>query len=137
MGRVHHDFAGGNPRSGFREHQALRENGAQVLRKIEENLIVLVAREHVDDAIQGFGAIVGVQGRDAKMSRTGQRNGGLHGFAVANFADQNHVGRGAYRAAQGARKTLGIQTHFALIDDGFLIAVQELDRILDGQDVIG
>jgi hypothetical protein len=71
-----------------------------------------------------------------KMAGAGQRERRLHGFAVANFADQNHVRRGAHRAAQRAGEGLRVETDLALVDDRFLVGVQELDRILDGQDVI-
>ncbi len=41
--------------------QALREDGTQVLRHVEKYLVVLLARKHVDDAIQGLRAVVGVE----------------------------------------------------------------------------
>jgi len=46
---------------------------------------VLIARKIVDDAIQGLGAIVGVQGRNTKVTRSGERNGRFHGFAITNL----------------------------------------------------
>ena len=134
---VHHDLGGRDPQAAFRRNQALRKNGAQILREVQKYLIVLVARKHVDDAIERFGAIIGMQRRDAQMSRAGERDRRLHGFTIANFADQYHIGRGAHGAAQRARKCLGVEAHFPLIDDGFLVGVQELDRVLNGQDMIG
>ncbi len=66
--------------------------------------------------------------------RQGQR--GLHRFLVANLAHQNHVGGGAHRAAQRPGEGFRVETHFALVDDGLLIRVQEFDRILDREDVV-
>ena len=38
--------------------------------------------------------------------------------------------------AQRAGEGLGVEPDLALIDDGALVRVQELDRILDGDDVV-
>jgi len=97
---------------------------------------VLIARKHVDDAVQGLGAIVRMQGRDAQMPRAGERDGRLHGFTVANLADQDHVRSRAHGAAQGACEGLGVEADFALVHDRLLVGVQELDRILDGQNMV-
>src|SRR3984885_8573211 len=70
------------------------------------------------------------------MPRAGERNGSLHGFTVANLADQDHIRCRAHRAAQGAGKGLGVQAHLALVHDGLLVGMQKLDRILDGQNVV-
>ena len=61
---------------------------------------MLVARKHVDDAIQGFGAIIGMQRSDAQVTGAGQGCRGLHGFLIANFAHQNDIGGRPNRAAQ-------------------------------------
>jgi hypothetical protein len=46
-------------------------------------------------------------------------------------------GRLAHRAAQRARVGLRVEADLALVDDRLLVRVQELDRILDGDDVRG
>src|ERR1700674_564215 len=66
---IHHDLGSGNPSSGLREYQALRQDGAKILREVQKNLVVLIARKHVDDAVQSLGAIVRMQGRDAEVRR--------------------------------------------------------------------
>ena len=67
----------------------------------------------------------------------GERQRVLHRLTVADFTDQDHVRRGAHGAAQRAMERLGVEPHFALVDDRLLVPVQELDRVLDRQDVVG
>ena len=49
-------------------YQALRQDGAQVLGHVEEDLAVLFAGEHVDDAVQGLRAVVCVKGGQHQVS---------------------------------------------------------------------
>jgi hypothetical protein len=79
---------------------------------------------------------VSAQCRDAQVPGAGQRECGLHGLAIADFADQNHVRSRPHRAAQRPGEALGVEPDLALIDDGLLVGMQELDRILDGQDMV-
>ena len=118
-------------------HQALRQNGAEVLGKVQKDLRMLVAREQVDDALNRFGRIVGMQRTDAQMPGTRQRDSALHRFPVANLANQHHIGRSTHGAAQGTPERLRVQPDFALVDDALLVGVQELDGVFDGKNVIG
>ena len=76
-----------------------------------------------------------MQGRKHQM--TGQRIGNRrrHRFAVTDFADQDAIGRLPQRVFQTNLKGQGVAPDLALVDDRFLVAEQEFDRILDGQDV--
>ena len=62
---------------------------------------------------------------------------GLDGLEVAHLADQDDVGVLAQRAAQRLRERPRVDRHLALVDDRLLVAVQELDRVLDRHDVRG
>ena len=64
-------------------------------------------------------------------------SGDLDGFVVAHLADQNDFRRLAQGRAQGQSETRRVAVQLALMDRRFLVAVQELDRVFDGQDVIG
>ena len=64
-----------------------------------------------------------------------QRSG--NGFQVAHFADQNHVGILTQSGAQGGRKVCSVHFDFALVDEAALVAVQKLDGVFDGDQVIG
>ena len=67
--------------------------------------------------------------------RGGQRD--FDRLAIAHFADEDDLRRLAQRRpqCQGEGRRIGVQ--LALVHRALLVVVQELDRILDGQDVIG
>ena len=67
--------------------------------------------------------------------RGGQRD--FDRLAIAHFADQNHLRRLAQRRAQREREGRRVGVQLALVDRALLVLVQELDRVLDGEDVIG
>ena len=65
----------------------------------------------------------------------GQRD--LDRLAVAHLADQDHLRRLAQRRAQRQREGRRVAVQLALVDGAPSCAVQELDRILDREDVLG
>ena len=65
----------------------------------------------------------------------GQRD--LDRLAIAHLADEDHLRRLAQRGPQGQGERRRVAVQLALMDGRLLVVVQELDRILDGQDVIG
>ena len=58
-----------------------------------------------------------------------------HRFAVADLADQDHVGRLPQGVLQGHVIRLRVGAEFALVDDRLLVLEEELDRVFDGEDV--
>ena len=56
---------------------------------------------------------------------------------VAHLAEEDHVGVLAERATQGVGEPGRVLPDLALVDDAALVMVQELDRILDRDDVVG
>ena len=64
----------------------------------------------------------------------GQRGG--DGLQVAHLADEDHVGVLAQRGAQALGEARGVAAQLALVDQAPLVLVQELDRVLDGEDVL-
>lgn len=93
--------------------------------------------KHIDDPVQRLIGIGGMQCRQHQMPGIGKRQGMLHGFAVANFADQHHIRRLAQGVFQRGVKTAGIDADFTLIDDRALVPMDVLDRVFDGDDVPG
>ncbi|MDT4855845.1 hypothetical protein FQZ97_902150 [compost metagenome] len=91
--------------------------------------------EEVQDALDRLVGVVGVQRRDAQVAGFGVGHGVLHGVAVADLADHDHVGRFAHGVAQGLVERLRVQAHLALVHDGQTMAVLELHRVFDGEDV--
>ena len=67
------------------------------------------------------------------MAGLGRQQGRLDGLVVTHLTDQNDVGILAQSRAQRGSETVRIDVELALIDDRFLVAVEELDRILDRQ----
>lgn len=61
----------------------------------------------------------------------------LHGLQIAYLADHDHVRGFAQDVAQGLGKTHGIEPDFPLVDDGFLVPVEEFDRVFDADNVPG
>src|SRR5690606_7684589 len=56
-------------------------------------------------------------------------------FWISHFSDQNDIGILPKRVLQSQRKTIGIQSHFALSDSRFDLWMNELDRVFDCYDV--
>jgi hypothetical protein len=65
----------------------------------------------------------------------GQR--GPDRLEVAHLAEEDHVGVLAERALERLGERDGVGADLALVDDAALVAVEELDRVLDGHDVVG
>src|SRR6266513_3138799 len=59
----------------------------------------------------------------------------LHHLAVADLADQDHVGGLPQGVLERRFPGVGVHAHFALRDHAVLVRVHELDRVLDGDDV--
>ena len=70
------------------------------------------------------------------MAGLGGLKRSLRRLGVAKLADQDHVGVLAERAAECLAERLGVETHFALVDDALIVRVKDLDRVLDRDDVL-
>ena len=70
------------------------------------------------------------------MAGFGEGDGVIHGLAVTDLADQNHIRRLAQGIFQRREPAVGIYADFALGDDAFFVLMHVLDRIFDGDDVI-
>ena len=69
MRGVDHDLDGGAAFAVAAHYQALRQDGAEVLGHVQEDLAVLLPGEHVDDAVHRLGAVVCVEGGQDQVSR--------------------------------------------------------------------
>ena len=65
------------------------------------------------------------------MAGLGGEQAGLDRLEVAHFTDQDDVRVLTQRAAQRLREGARVDRDLALVDDRLVVAVQELDRILD------
>ena len=83
------------------------------------------------------GALCGVQRAEHEVPGLGGRERGADRLEVAHLADEDHVGVLAERGAQRLAEAGRVDADLALVDDAALVAVHELDRVLDREDVIG
>ena len=70
-----------------------------------------------------------------KVSRLGKSHCGFHGFRIANFADENNVGRLPQGVFQRGLERMGVESNLPLSDDGFLVPVDKFDGVFDGDNV--
>ena len=94
-----------------------------------------MGREDVNDAVNGLRGAGGVQRRQHEVASLGGGDGGGNGFKVAHLADEDDVRILAQDVAQRGGEGAGIGADLALDDDAALVAMQELDRVLDGNDM--
>ena len=121
----------------FFGNQALRDEVAERRRQAAAHRLLVRDFESADDAFDGLRGVDGVQRREDEVAglRGGQRN--LNRFAVAHFADENDFGRLSESGAQRQRERRRVGVQLALMHGALLVRMQELDRILDGEDVLG
>jgi len=75
-------------------------------------------------------------GKDQVTGFRSQQRGGNR-FEVAHFADEDDVRVLPKPGAQSRREIRCVDFDFALVDEAFLVAMQELDRVLNRDDVVG
>ena len=112
-------------------HDPLQRHG-----QLHPHLVLLRGGEHVDDAVDRLGGVLGVERAEHEVPGLGRRQGGADRLEVAHLADQDHVGVLAQGGLQGGPEALGVGAELALVDDALLVPVQELDRVLDREDVL-
>src|SRR5687767_4416633 len=130
--RVEHDLHGRNPPLyALSRHQPLRDHGPDVERQVHEELLATVVGEEVYDAVEGLVRAVGVQRGEHEVTGLGELDAVFHGVAVADFADQDHIGRLPQRVLERHVPALGVDTHLALRHHAVAMRVYVLDRVLD------
>ena len=71
--------------------QRLTDHPLEGLRQLRTNLLLLVRREHVDDAVDGLRSILGVQRGVDEVAGLGSRQRNADRLKVAHFTDQDDV----------------------------------------------
>lgn len=97
---------------------------------------LLVGGEDVNDSVDRFDGVVGVEGSEDEHSGLGGGEGEGDGFEVAHFSDEDDFGVLAQRGSEAVGKGGGVGGDFPLGDDAFFVAVDEFDGLLDGDDVL-
>src|SRR5438105_4197137 len=87
-GVIDEEFIGRNETARDARHQALREYACERRRELDTDLILLVCRECVDNAVQSLRSVVRMKGREDEVAGLGCSNGSCHGVAIAHLADK-------------------------------------------------
>src|ERR1700690_367148 len=135
--RADHDFVRRNASAANLLHERLRYDGSQTLGEHGAHHLLFGRGKHIDDAVDRLG-------RGTRMQRAEHQVAGLRGgereadrFQVAHFTDEYDVGVFAQRRAQRLAEPERVAMDLALIDETAFALVHELDRILDGYNMIG
>ena len=83
------------------------------------------------------GGILRVQGGEDEVAGLGRGQRDRDGLEVAQLADQDDVGVLPQHVLERVGEAVRVRADLALVDQRLLVAVQELDRVLDRHDVVG
>jgi len=78
-----------------------------------------------------------VKGGENEVAGLGRRQRGGDGLLVAHLPYEDDVGILAQNAPQRPLERARVLPDLALVEDRSLVAVKELDGVLDGDDVLG
>jgi len=101
------------------------------------HLALLLGREALDEAVHGGHRAGGVQGPDHEVAGLGGGERQPHRLHVAHLADDDDVGILAQRGPERPREAHGVGAHLPLVHQRGLHRVHELDRVFEGDDVVG
>ena len=82
------------------------------------------------------GRVQGVKGAEDEVAGFGRRQRRLDRLLVPHLSDQDDVGVLAEGAPQAPGEGFDVPADFALADRAFLVPVEVLDRVFDGDDVV-
>ena len=102
--------------------EALADDVPQGIGEALADELLLVLGEEAEDAVDGLAGIDGVQGGVDDVAGLGGGEGDLHGLAVADFADEDDLGRLAQGGAQAGGELREIAAELALGEGGLLRA---------------
>ena len=115
----------------------LRDHTLERLREHHADLLLPVGRELIDE--RSIGARRGRRVQRAEHQVTGLRrlDRDRDRLEITQLADQHDVRVFAQRRAQRVLERVGVHTDLALRDQALLVLMDELDRVFDGDDVVG
>ena len=116
--------------------QLLADHALEGAGQLDPDLLLLVGREHVDHPVDRLGRVLGVEGGEHQVAGLGRGQGDRDRLEIAQLPDQDDVGVLAQDVLEGVGERLGVLADLALVDQAALVAVEELDRVLHGHDVV-
>ena len=134
-GGDHHHLVGGDDTFGFFGHEGLGEHANEGSGELGSDLVLGVLWEDIDDTVDGGAGGVGMEGAEDDVTGFGSFNGGMDGFEIAHFTDEDHVGIHTERAADALFEAGDIDANFALVEEAFLVFVEVLDGVFERDDM--
>ena len=114
----------------------LRDDAFERFGKRGANLVLLIRRENVDDAVDRLGRARSMQGAEDKVTGGGRGQRQLDRFMIAHFTDEQDIRIFTERAAQCSRERARVNADFAMLHETILAAMHKFDRIFDRDDVV-
>ena len=108
-----------------------------VVGELQPDLRLLIGGEDLDDALDRLHRVDRAQRGQHELAGLGGGEGVADRLDVGQLAHHEHVGVLAQRVAQASLERRGVLPDLPLVDDRLAVLVQELDRLLDGEDVAG
>ena len=99
------------------------------------DLLLLFLLEHTENTVNRLTGVDGVKCADYQVACFRSTQTDFDRFPVTHFAHQNHLGRLAESSAQAGSERVEIRAHFALIESGFLLRMDELHRVFECDNV--
>ena len=132
-----HQFRDQIPAAKNRRHESLAEDVAHRTRQPLAHLRLLFPAEHAEDAVDGLWGTGGVERGKYQMACFTGVEHNLRGFAVADFADKNDLGRLPHGGAHAILKLVKIKPQFPLAECGLVGREHKFNRILqrDNMDI--
>ena len=127
--------AGTRPRPSARSSSRWLTTPRRVADEGLAGLGLLGWREEVDEAGDGVGHAGGPHRRDHEVPDLGRGERGPGRLGVEQLAHEDHVGVLAQARAQRGGVAGRVAADLALGDDRLAVGVEDLDRVLDGEDV--
>jgi hypothetical protein len=112
----------------------LADDGSQTHGELSTDVVLRFLREDVHEAGQRALGVAGVQSGENQVAGFGGAQRHLRGFAVADFAYQNHIRILAQAMLEAVREGIHVAAHLTLGDDSAQAgSVDVLDGFLDRQ----
>ena len=96
--------------------QRLADDALERAGELDPDLLLLVRREDVDDAVDRLRGVLGVQGREDEVTGLGGGQRDRDRLEVAHLADQDDVGVLPQHVLEGVREGVRVLAHLALVD---------------------
>ena len=135
-GGRHHQLDGRDPAAANPRQEPLADHAAQNAGHDLADEELLVRRKQLDQAADGLVRVEGVHRREHEVTGLARLQGDAGRLLVSQLADQDHVRVLAQDAAHALEVRVDVEPDLTLLHDAGVVAVDDLDRILQRDDVL-